>query len=274
MGLHGRLERWATVQRRKIRAIKRDVLPDRRKTLCVLAIMKNESLNIDEWIDHYIWQGADHIYIIDNGSTDDMPSKIEASKHKERITLVVMPGKHQQEAHYRSVVKKFNIQKKFKWLLIVDSDEFCFAKKAATLPEALSQLDWFDVIYMQWTNFGCKDQTDHPKSLRTGLLYRHEDLGSHVYTKWFAKTEFAAGKGISIHKVRGARSARTITANDEFQLNHYWTQSLQFWRSVKMTRGDAALPEADYDRSLQRFEDFNAQATVQDTLLAERLRSN
>lgn len=269
-----RLEKWANVQRRKIRAYKQGKLPDGRGTLCVLAIMKNESLNIDEWIEHYIWQGADHIYIIDNGSTDDMPSKIEASKHNERITLIRLPGKHQQEAHYRFVVKRFQIQKKFKWLLIVDSDEFCFAKKAATLPEALRRLDWFDVIYMQWTNFGCKDQPDHPTSLRTGLLHRHEDLGSHVYTKWFAKTEFATGKSISIHKIRGARSARTITANDEFQLNHYWTQSLEFWTGVKMTRGDVALPEAEHARSLQQFEDFNAQATVQDTLLADKLREN
>ncbi|WP_083906792.1 glycosyltransferase family 2 protein [Octadecabacter arcticus] len=32
--------------------------------------MKNESLNIKEWIEHYLWQGIEQIYLIDNGSTD------------------------------------------------------------------------------------------------------------------------------------------------------------------------------------------------------------
>ena len=38
--------------------------------LSILTIMKNEAMNLKLWIDHYIWQGVDHFYIIDNNSTD------------------------------------------------------------------------------------------------------------------------------------------------------------------------------------------------------------
>lgn len=40
-------------------------------TVGLLAIIKNEGMVIQEWIEHYIWQGVSHFYIIDNGSTDN-----------------------------------------------------------------------------------------------------------------------------------------------------------------------------------------------------------
>jgi hypothetical protein len=33
--------------------------------LSILAIMKNEAMNLKLWIDHYIYQGVDHFYLID-----------------------------------------------------------------------------------------------------------------------------------------------------------------------------------------------------------------
>jgi len=39
--------------------------------LSVLAIFKNETMNLKVWIDHYLWQGVEKIYLIDNGSTDN-----------------------------------------------------------------------------------------------------------------------------------------------------------------------------------------------------------
>ena len=42
-----------------------------RGTVGVMAIMKNETDVLREWIQHYRWQGVDKIFLIDNGSTDD-----------------------------------------------------------------------------------------------------------------------------------------------------------------------------------------------------------
>ena len=39
-------------------------------TFDVIAIFKNETIDMKEWIEHYIWQGASHIYLADNESTD------------------------------------------------------------------------------------------------------------------------------------------------------------------------------------------------------------
>lgn len=216
MKLFKQLDKWASAQRNKLRLLKAKIFPEGRKNLAVLAIVKNESLNIEEWIEHYIWQGADHIFIIDNGSTDTTVSKILNSTFSNKITLIHGPERHQQEKHYRRVIKKERLKRRFRWLLIVDSDEFCFAKNGSNLSDAISNFDWFDVVYVQWTFFGCDPEDPHPTSLRRDLVYRHDALGSHVYTKWFAKTEYLNGAAVQVHKVRGARSARTTTANDAF----------------------------------------------------------
>ena len=39
--------------------------------LSVLAQFKNETMNLKVWIEHYLWQGVEHFYLIDNGSTDN-----------------------------------------------------------------------------------------------------------------------------------------------------------------------------------------------------------
>jgi len=40
-------------------------------SLCLVAIFKNESYILEEYINHYIRQGVDKIFFIDNGSDDD-----------------------------------------------------------------------------------------------------------------------------------------------------------------------------------------------------------
>ena len=40
-------------------------------SISVLAMLKNESSIINDWIKHYLAEGVDHFYLIDNGTTDD-----------------------------------------------------------------------------------------------------------------------------------------------------------------------------------------------------------
>ena len=57
--------------------------------LSVIAIFKNESHCIEEWVNHYLNEGVDHFYMIDNGSTDDYRDKIEKYTHDWKLALDV-----------------------------------------------------------------------------------------------------------------------------------------------------------------------------------------
>ncbi|HEY9021505.1 glycosyltransferase family 2 protein [Seohaeicola sp. SP36] len=271
MGLVGRLKPLASRLRRGARHVRRRMFPDSRATLAVLAIMKNEGLNVDEWIDHYIWQGADHLFIIDNGSTDDTVARIENSAYRDRITLLHRPEPHRQGFHYRQTFRRERIRRRFQWLMVADADEFWFSAEDATLPAALARFDGFDVIYARWSQFGCPGQERHPASLRQALTLRHAALGPHKATKWVVRTSAIGNNALFIHKIRGACSSRTITDTDVMRVNHYMTQSLQFWNDVKMARGDASTPASDTSRTMAQFEGFNALSVVRDTELADRV---
>lgn len=46
-------------------------------TIALVSIFKNEGHIIEEWIEHYIKEGVDTFYLIDNGSTDNYIEKIQ-----------------------------------------------------------------------------------------------------------------------------------------------------------------------------------------------------
>ena len=74
--------------------------------LSVLAIFKNETMNMKVWLDHYLWQGVDHFYIIDNGSTDKPLNILQEYIDKDIVTLYSLSEKHQQSKHYQYVFDK------------------------------------------------------------------------------------------------------------------------------------------------------------------------
>jgi hypothetical protein len=72
----------------------------------ILAIFKNETMNLKEWIEHYLWQGAEHFYLIDNGS-DDEPIKVLAPYIKMgKISYYYLPQKWKQLEYYRAVFQQ------------------------------------------------------------------------------------------------------------------------------------------------------------------------
>ena len=54
--------------------------------LSVGAIFKNEAHEIREWIRHYLYHGADHFYLIDDGSTDNYEEQIQEFIDKNQIS--------------------------------------------------------------------------------------------------------------------------------------------------------------------------------------------
>ena len=52
-------------------------------------MFKNEEMIIKDWIEHYLKEGIDHFYLIDNGSTDNYWEKIKI--YNKYITLVKDP---------------------------------------------------------------------------------------------------------------------------------------------------------------------------------------
>ncbi len=273
---------WSNGFVRSLRAWNRNRLEERSRTrvreeeadtLCVLGIFKNEELALDEWIQHYIWLGADKIILIDNGSTDGSADRIKAWRNDDRVSCIRLDQPHRQTEHYWTAIKHFEVRQKWKWLLIADLDEFWFVKNGQPLKNKLAEYETLDVVYCNWSVFGCPNEGDHPKSLRKELCFKQADLGGHRHRKYLVRAKkLTKSSMIEIHTIKGLDSARTVSDNATMQINHYYTQSQIFWKKVKMTRGDAFDPMMDRFRVMEVFKDVNSRCTVEDTVLADLIR--
>lgn len=242
-----------------------------RGSLAVLAIMKNEAMNIDEWVSHYLQVGADRIVLIDNGSTDDTFAKAEAWVRRGAVDLISRPQRHRQSDHYLSAFNTF-IRGKYEWLLVADLDEFWFCPDGTKVSSKLAeeQFAQTDVIYANWQMFGSSGLVDHPSSIRSALVHRSLGLSSHLDTKYLCRTAVLTSRAnIGVHKIIGGDSARTVSDNENFHLFHYPIQSLEFFEKVKMARGDALSAGSDLVRDMNYFRQYDAPCTVLDRTLAE-----
>jgi len=99
-------------------------VPHKNFYLSVMAIFKNETMNLKVWLDHYLWQGVEHFYLIDNGSTDTPLEILQSYIDNGLVTYFYRPEKYCQVEHYRNVYDAENIREKTEWLCICDLDEF------------------------------------------------------------------------------------------------------------------------------------------------------
>lgn len=240
-----------------------------RATLGVLAILKNEALNLREWVDHYRWQGASRLFLIDNGSTDGGRALVEREIADGFVEWYRRPRRHAQVAHYREVFRRAAVRRKVEWLAVADLDEFWYAPRS-TLREELERVGGLDLIYANWRNFGSGGWNEHPPSLRRCITRRFPEYGQHACTKWIVRTDAVwLPWQLRIHKVRHVASDRVVSDNVTFRLAHYPIQSLRYFTEVKMTRGDVSTRRSDSLRDLAYFETYDARATVEDRELAD-----
>lgn len=241
--------------------------------LGVMGIMKNEEMAVVEWIEHYLWCGAGAIFLIDNGSTDTSVERIRPYIESGVVRLIQRPQPWKQVEHYWAAVRELDIRKQCQWLLIADLDEFWFCPSGRKLTSALTSFDAFDVIQANWTNFGSSGLKAQPASIREGFVHRRGIMPSHSWSKYICKTSAIRKKAnLQIHRFTGARSEKTTTSNDIFRINHYMLQSEEYFRKVKMTRGDVNSPVHDTTRDPRYFAEHDEACTIRDDALAQLVK--
>ena len=229
--------------------------------LSILAIMKNEAMNLKIWIDHYIWQGVNHIYIIDNNSDDGSIKIIEdLINNGYPITLYKLFEKHKQVEYYNFVYDKEKLQEKTKWLIVADLDEFFYCNNSKISNE-LKYFEDFDYISSKWRMFGSNNCIEHPKDIRISLTKRVKELNFN--TKYIFQTKNVYSGALQIHSLNYGYTKK-IDLSEIFRLNHYPIQSKDFFEKVKMSRGDADKIESKNVRNWDYFDKYNKNTDYED----------
>ena len=218
----------------------------------VLCMFKNESSIIKEWIQHYISEGIDHFYLIDNGSTDDYHSQIK--DYTDLITLVVDPTRLPKGTQRTLYNKHFFeiIKKETEFILPCDIDEYVYSRNGYKTIKDFLEKSEYDSIWIPWKLFGTKCEST-PDSIINSLTKRKKYFVQETEKlKGMGKTITRTNKILMLNlhqcKVLDGINFIRFDYGSDLNLNHYKLISEEYYKNVKCVRGggNSGLNKKDY----------------------------
>ena len=256
-------------------------------------------------LDHYISEGVEHFFLIDDGSSDNSHSVLAPYIHKQLVTLMVDVRKDHDPPI--SMVDRYNLLFKpfhylTTWMIHIDLDEFVYGRQTS-LAKYLRKMDaTVGEIRVPWKQFGSSGYLQKPeKSLVASLVQRapfQVNISMYVHVKPIfrvaalvredahhvsVKPGFSSGFPLMQSQILELSSWPLTTLNkpewekwdDEevlnqlgIHLNHYAIRYKDWFMAVKATRGIA-----DREVSLYNEDYFTAfdRNEILDEELAQKL---
>lgn len=167
----------------------------------IVSMFKNESWILKEWIDHHLDVGVCHLYLIDNGSTDDSWAVLLPYIDRGVVSCVrdaerpaagkVFPGTvmtysqasdsapsetHCSGTQIQTVLYNRHwlteVKDNADWVAVVDCDEYLYSP-GRTLPQLLSDVpDEVAALWAPWRMFGSNGLVEQPESVRRSFTRR------------------------------------------------------------------------------------------------------
>lgn len=233
-----------------------------RGKVAIASLFQNEASFLREWIEFHQMIGVSHFYLYNNLSQDDYWSVLESYVKDGTVELFDVPfdtsvfndGAHThnqvQTACYNHALKK--AKDRFKWLALIDSDEFIVPIEDMNLPELLYQYDGAVAVVVYWQMYGTSRVKDLlPDELMIEkLLYKYpaQNANNHFY-KMIVKPEYNQCKDPHWCKIKegyfgvfpnGERFSRQYSPGalpiQELRINHYTNRTISFYEQVKKPR--------------------------------------
>jgi glycosyltransferase involved in cell wall biosynthesis len=207
--------------------------------VAVAAVFKNESHALREWITHYLSSGFDHIYLIDDGSTDNFLPLINVFIESGKVTLYRNSIASQQVGRQIEIYRNHlsEAARECKWLAIFDLDEFFFLERGSSVKSFLSENESYSQLIIKWKHFGSSGHLLQPRSIVESFTYRakmdNDPSVGYYGMKYIVKIKDLVS--IDVHKCQVTGATKIC---EEAWLNHYAIQSWEYFSNVKMTRGD------------------------------------
>lgn len=256
--------------------------------LCVAAIFKNEADILEEWIEHYLEEGVEHFYLIENNSTDQWAKVLYPYRVRGLVTVFQETGEQVQIRAYNQYIRPLQTTE---WMIVVDLDEFVYAR-VGTISGFLRALPpEVGNVKLPWIQFGSSGYERQPKGVIQNFVYRKSYvLGCPELNKTIVRLRDLEEMAIHDHKIKpgvisvtgageiapmfwGTHVLEDRVKSDFLILNHYQIMSRERYLRVKAGRGDAV-----FKNNLRGESCFNADASnfgrIRDDALARKRRKS
>lgn len=210
--------------------------------LVVCGVFKNEAHILSEWIQHYLQRGVDHIYLVNDNSTDGFEKELRPFSehvtlfHNDIVTNDVGRQTRIYEKYFRPLLATT------KWMSILDLDEFLYSPTGNSFASILTSYEGASQLQIDWLHFGSNGHIHQPISVVSGFTKRSKFLTNVPYYSYKCIFKAHALISFEIHRSTVVGETVHIKYSDEtlppLVINHYTVQSLDFFMAVKATRGD------------------------------------
>ena len=245
-------------------------------SLSVLAMFKNESSIINNWIDHYLAEGVEHFYLIDNGSTDDTKKKV--SRYARYVTLINDARRitMQPQTYLLNNIYLNKIKNETEWIIICDIDEYIYARnKCVQIMDVLKKMPPnVEKIWIPWKCFGSNGHVEQPKDVISSFTKRQTHISVQMeYGKVICRTQNLINIIDAGHKVELSNNNVYYLCNGQrldlckpddpifnalnLHLNHYMLMSEEYYKNIKCVRGGGETGHTTNKYTIETFHTMN-----------------
>ena len=244
--------------------------------LSLCAIAKNENDYLNEWVAYHLAVGIEHFYIYDNESTIPVRDTLKPYIDDGTVEVIDFPGRGKQIPAYNHCLAHFGNQSR--WIAVIDCDEFINPKAKDDVKVILQDYHNFSGLGVNWIIFGHNDHQTRPQGLVMENYTKASPKGwkenrhikSIIQPKYTLKDAgdphhfiYKVGFCVDENKKPVAEPWCDNTTNI-IQINHYFSKSLEEYKTIKLARPRADVNTTETARKLSEFYDFGAQCTIED----------
>jgi hypothetical protein len=223
--------------------------------LSFVAILKNEALYIEEWLEYHILLGVQKFYLYDNESSDNLVQILQPYIKAGIVEYKYFPYKRKQILAYNDILEK--AKKETYWLAAIDLDEFIVPMKDETIPDFLKDFEQYAGVKINWLVYGSSGERHWRKELVIERFKRHEKMDGFVGRCVKTICNPRAVYKMDIHEPFYFRFAIAVNSSknaqkfyymdieqvyDKIRINHYFTKSYDECL-LKLHRGKADQKE-------------------------------
>lgn len=213
--------------------------------IAILTCFKNESHILKEWIDHYKNRGIEHIYMINDFSTDNYMEILKPYLDADFITVfnsdIITNNTGRQTLLYNKYFSDIVKSLKHKWFFILDLDEFLYSPNEINLNKIIDKYDDYSQIHIGWHNFGSNSHIEQPDGVVYNFTKRdiYDESKEYISHKSGFKSRDLIDFGIHSSNVKGKSVwFKHTNSNSELIINHYAIQSWKHFVNKKTKKGD------------------------------------
>jgi hypothetical protein len=188
------------------------------------------------------------------------------AKYADRVTLFHNDIVTKEVGRQTQIYRKYftHLLPTAKWMSILDLDEFLYSPETVDIKQVLCEYSNYAQIVVDWVHFGSNDHILQPNSVVEGFTARAFPRGSGRNVRYYGhksifKTSCLQSFDIHASTVLGEDLRIIDTPEAKLLINHYNTQSFDFFINVKGTRGDVNnwFDHMKIQRNKELFKEFD-----------------